>query len=136
MGRYVYGLLDLVFAGLYLLVFLGIVPSRSGLYTAIAVLVSGLLAIGGVGMILWTPWGRKLAKIACWVLIAACLLLLFGLVTSAAYLHGIYDGVGQAGVALSAIVAALAIELVGLLPTLQLLYLRRIARGAVFAGGR
>jgi hypothetical protein len=56
-GRYVYGVLDLLFAGLYLFVFLGLVPSRSGLYTAIAVLVSGLLAAGGVGMLLWKPWG-------------------------------------------------------------------------------
>jgi hypothetical protein len=70
----------------------------------------------------------KLARIACWVLIVACGLLLVGLISSAAYLHGIYDGVGQAGVALSAIVAALAIELVGLLPILQLLYLRRVTR--------
>ena len=50
------------------------------------------------------------------------------LIASAAYLHGIYGGVGQAGAAIGILAAALTVELVGLLPVLQLGHLRRLNR--------
>ncbi|MCK5795545.1 MAG: hypothetical protein KAI47_00060 [Deltaproteobacteria bacterium] len=126
-ARYVYGFLDLFFASLYLFLFLKVVPSRSLPFSVMAVAVSLLLGAGGVGMFLWSPWGLRLARAASWLLLIVGALLIAGLVTSAAYLHGIYDGVGQAGVAISLVVMALIVELVGILPILQILYLRREA---------
>lgn len=123
--RFVYGILDLLLAALYLFVFLRLVPSRSGGFTALAVLFSLVWGLGGVGMFVWGRWGRRAAVAAAVSMLVVCVLLLIGLAASAAYLHGIYDGIGQAGVVISAVVAALVVELVGILPVLQLAFLWR-----------
>jgi hypothetical protein len=126
--RFVYALVDLLLAALYLLLFLKVVPARSALFTGVAVVLSLVTAAGGVGMIVFSRWGRLLATICSVVLLAACALLILLLVASAAYLHGIYDGIGEAGVAFALLAAALSVEVVGLAPALQLAYLRRAAR--------
>jgi hypothetical protein len=124
----VYGLLDLLMAALYLLLFLKLVPSRSPSFTAVAVGISGLLAAGGIGMFVRAPWGKKVAAAASVTMLIACLALITLLAFSAAYLHGIYDGIGQAGSAFALLAAFLAFEVVGLLPALQLAHLRRLRR--------
>lgn len=122
----VYGVLDLLSAALYLLLFLKLVPSRSPLFTALAVLLSGLLAAGGVGMFVRAAWGKRIAAIASITMLLACVALVSLLAYSAAYLHGIYDGIGQAGSAIALLAAFVAFEVVGLLPALQLAHLRRL----------
>lgn len=75
---------------------------------------------------LWrSRWGHLLATGSCLVMLFACFVLIALILASMAYLHGIYDGVGQAGVAIGAIVILLSIEVVGLLPALQIAHLRR-----------
>jgi hypothetical protein len=123
-----YGVFDLLSALLYLYVFLILTPSRKASFTVIVIGVVGFWAAAGIGMISGGRWGRRLARLGCYVMLAACAVLVLLLVGSAAYLHGIYDGVGQAGAAIALIVAALAIEAVGLLPALQLAHLRRISK--------
>jgi len=127
-GRLIYGVLDLLFATLYAYVFLMLVPSRSVAITMAALFFTGIMAAGGVGMLVRAPWGRKVAVISSILMLAVCLTLILLLAASAAYLHGIYDGIGQAGVAISIIVAALTLEAVGLLPLLQLIHIRRLKR--------
>ncbi len=126
----IYGVLDLLVAGLYVYIFISLVPSRSTLFTAVAMGLCGLLAAGGVGLISGAAWGRKVATAAAGAWLLACATLILLLVSSAAYLHGIYNGVGQAGAAIGLLVAALAIELVGLLPALQLAHIMRVNREA------
>ena len=126
----VYGVLDLLLAAIYLYVFLRLVPSRSGTFTAVAVGVSLVLAGGGVGMLAGRPWGRRLAFVASLVMLAACFALVTLLVASAAYLHGIYDGIGEAGSVISILIALVAIEVVGLVPGLQLAHLLRLRRAS------
>jgi hypothetical protein len=123
-----FGVADIALAALYAFLVLRVVPSRSGSFTTIALVASGLLAGGGVGMIFQTRLGLWVAAIASTVMVTATVGLLLLLVASAAYLHGIYDGVGQAGAALAIIAALLAIEVVGLLPVLQLIHLWRRRR--------
>jgi hypothetical protein len=124
-----FGIADLVAASLYIYLFTAVVPSRSGTFTAVAVLISLLLAAGGVAMFFQPArWARRLAAISAGVLLAACIALILLLLSSAAYLHGIYDGIGQAGAAIGLLAAALAIEVVGLLPALQLAHLWRTSR--------
>lgn len=124
----VYGVLDLLVAGLYTYIFIAIVPSRSTLYTGIALGFCAFLAAGGIGLISGSSLGRKVATAASVAWLAVCALLIILLVSSAAYLHGIYNGVGQAGAAIGLLLAALSIELVGLLPALQLAHIRRTSR--------
>jgi high-affinity K+ transport system ATPase subunit B len=126
----VYGVADLAAASLYLLVFFKLAPSRSTAFTVLATILSGVVAAGGVGLLVRTRWGRWIATGASLVMLLACFVLILLLVSSAAYLHGIYDGVGQAGAIIALVVAALAVEVVGLLPALQLAHLRRLARSS------
>lgn len=126
----IYGVLDLLVAGLYVYIFVALVPSRSTLFTAVAMSLCALLATGGAGLISGAAWGRKVAAAASGAWLLACAVLILLLVSSAAYLHGIYNGVGQAGAAIGLLMAALAFELVGLLPALQLAHIVRVNREA------
>lgn len=123
-----FGVVDLLLAGIYIYVFVELVPSRSGVFTAVAELFAAVMAAGGVGMFFLRSWGRRLATISAGLMVLVCLVLLALLVASAAYLHGIYGGVGQAGVVLALIAALLTFQLVGLVPALQLAYLWRTRR--------
>ncbi len=122
-----YGIADLAAAALYLYIFVFLVPARSSALTALAIGLSGIMAAGGVGMLLNSSKGRMVAGVSSVVMLLACLALIVALAASAAFLHGIYNGIGQAGVAIAALCAALSVEVVGLLPALQLAYLRRTA---------
>src|SRR6185503_20213563 len=120
-----YGVLDVTFAALYLLFGLWLTPGRSLAFNSALVLVSGLLAAGGVGLLLGARWGRALA------ICASALLLLFAAVTvlllvaSSAYLRGVYGALGQGIALVSILVAALVIEGFALLPIFQLRFLLR-----------
>lgn len=124
----IYGALDVLVAVLYLAVFTWVVPSRSTVFTSLVWILCLLMAVGGVGLFLGSAWGRRVATVASVVWLVACGLLILLLVSSAAYLHGIYDGIGQAGAAIALLAAALSIELIGLLPALQLAHLWRLRR--------
>jgi hypothetical protein len=123
-----FGIVDLALAVLYSFLVLRVVPSRSSTFTAVALAVSTLLASGGVGMIVQSRFGLVVAAVAATSMVAATVTLILLLVASAAYLHGIYDGIGQAGAALAILAALLAIEVVGLVPALQLVHLWRRRR--------
>jgi len=123
-----FGIVDLALAGLYTFLVLRVIPSRSSTFTVVALAAIAMLAVGGVGMILQSRLGLIVATVAASSMVAATFILILLLVASAAYLHGIYDGIGQAGAALAILAALLAIEVVGLVPALQLAHLWRRRR--------
>jgi len=131
----IYGVLDLLAAASYLFLFIWVIPSRSAVITTIIVALSVLFGLGGVGMLWNNRWGKLVATFASLAMLAGCLIFIVLIIGSIAYLHGIYDGVGQAGVAIGVIAIFLSFEILGLLPALQLAHLRRVAR-AVREGGR
>ena len=57
-------------------------------------------------------------------MLVSCATLIGLLICSAAFLHGIYGGVGQVGVALAIIAALLCFQFLGLVPLIQLVRLR------------
>ena len=115
----VFGIVDLALAVLYAFLVLRVIPSRSSTFTGLALAASLLLAAGGVGMMVQSRLG---------LVVAATFALILLLVASAAYLHGIYGGIGQAGSAIAILAALLVIEVVGLVPALQLIHLWRRRR--------
>jgi hypothetical protein len=123
-----FGIVDLALAVLYAFLILRVIPSRSGTFTGVALAASALLAVGGVGMLVQSRLGLVLAAVAAAAMVAATFALVLLLVASAAYLHGIYDGIGQAGAAIAIVAALLVIEVVGLVPALQLVHLWRRRR--------
>jgi hypothetical protein len=123
-----FGIVDLALAVLYAFLILRVIPSRSVTFTGVALAASALLAVGGVGMLVQSRLGLVLAAVAAAAMVAATFALVLLLVASAAYLHGIYDGIGQAGAAIAIVAALLVIEVVGLVPALQLVHLWRRRR--------
>lgn len=123
----IYGAINLLFAGLYFFLFLFLVPGRSGYGLGVALALGCPAAAAGVGLLkVARPWGLRVAVLSSIWSLLACFILVLLLLSSAAYLHGIYGGVGQAGSALAVIIALLSFEVVGLLPALQLAHLRRL----------
>jgi hypothetical protein len=123
-----FGIVDLAMAVLYAFLVFRVIPSRSATFTGVALAASALLAAGGVGMLVQSRLGLVLAAVAAAAMVAATFALILLLVASAAYLHGIYDGIGQAGAAIAIVAALLVVELVGLVPALQLVHLWRRRR--------
>jgi hypothetical protein len=117
----------LLLAAAYVGVVFVLVPARSPWIRAGAVLAGAVALVTAVGLLRGGPTGRRWAWIGALLELAFCALVIALLIASAAYLHGIYGGIGEAGVAIALVAAALAVELLGLLPALTLAHLRRQA---------
>ena len=107
--RILYAGLDLALAALYAFLFFRLIPSRSLAFSLAAGGFVAITVLGGVGIAAGGKWGRRLGVASAWLRLAGCLLFIGLLVSSAAYLHGIYGAVGSLGAALSLVVAALSI---------------------------
>ncbi len=81
------------------------------------------MALAGVGVCIPTKRGWLMSVAGCGLLLVLELVLLLVLLLSASYLAGVYGSFGRGASALALVVAALSIELVALLPALQLKYL-------------
>ncbi len=121
--RWIYGGLDLLFALVYVIALLTVIPNRHLSATVhLWSLPLCMLALG-VGTLLGTRRGRTLALVAGSLLLAAVALMLVRLVVSAAFLAGVYGSFGTAASVLTLVAAALVVELVALLPIVQVKYL-------------
>ena len=121
-----YGILDLSFAALYAFIAFVAAPSREWAYPTGVAIVCILLAGAGVGLLLGKSWGRLLALIASWTLLAGCAAVITALVFSSAYLRGVYGGFGRGAALVCLLFAALVFELAGLFPIFQIRFLRRV----------
>src|SRR5262245_56543573 len=133
-GRRWYGLANLAFAALYAWIAYVLAPSRRPAFPIGVGAVCLLLAGSGVGLLAGARWGVRLALVACWTLVVGCALVVAALVLSSAYLRGVYGGFGRGAAVVSLLVAALVIELGGLLPLFEIRFLRRL--GERERGGR
>ena len=120
-----YGALDVAFAALYAWFGFVLTPGRSATFNLALALVCLLLAGGGVGLLVAAPWGRTLARVACWALLAFSAVVVALLVASSAYLRGIYGPLGKGMATITLLVAALVIEAFAILPVLQLRALKK-----------
>ena len=114
---FVFGILDLLAAVAYAGVVFVMIPSRYGWFNLMAAIVCATLVVGGVGMLTRRKRGLFLGAIGSGALLIAGLAVIWGLFASAAYLYGIYGGFGR---------GAAFVELVCLLPVVQLWWLRRV----------
>jgi hypothetical protein len=121
--RRIYGLWNLCFVIFYLFLALSLIPARDFMGASLQWLLVLAMALAGVGMCLPTRRGWWLSVTGCALLLVLELVLLVLLLVSASYLAGVYGSFGRASSALALVAAALSIELVALLPALQLKYL-------------
>lgn len=97
-------------------------PFRAGPALFLWALVAVLL-VTGAGMIAGRRWGWRVAVGGCGILLALELVLLILILSSAAFLAGAYGSFGRGGAGLAIVAALLSIQMIALLPALQLKFL-------------
>ena len=121
--RWIYVGLDLAFATLYVIAIWKVIPNR--LASAQVHLWSFPVATVAmaVGTSLDNPRGWWIAVVAGSAALLSTILLIVRILISAAFLAGVYGAFGKAAATFALVVVALAVELVALLPIVQVKYL-------------
>jgi hypothetical protein len=120
---YAYAAVDFGLAVAYAVLFTAISPTRHAGGRALLWAIVITIAVMGAATLWRSRWGWRIAAGACGLLLALQVALLALLVSSAAFLAGVYGAFGRGAAVLTLVVAALTIQLVGLLPALQLKFL-------------
>jgi hypothetical protein len=124
----VFGVADLVTAAVVVLgVFVGL-PSRWAPIDVAAAALALLDLASGVGLLASRPWAPCVARWASVIALALGLWLVAVLAITASWLSGVYGPVGLGGAVILALVAALALPYLVVLPVVRLVWLRE-ARG-------
>jgi len=90
-----------------------------------ATIVLTLLEVGsGAGLLARAPWATRLARVTCVVALALGLVAVSTLAVTASWLSGVYGPVGRGGGIVLALVAALAMPYIVVLPLVQLVWMR------------
>jgi hypothetical protein len=123
----VFGVADLVTAGLVLLgVFVGL-PARWAPVDVPASVLVALKIVSGVSLIARARWAPRMATVGAALALALGLALVTALALTASWLSGVYGPVGRGGALLLTLVAALALPYLVVLPAAQLVWLREAA---------
>jgi hypothetical protein len=121
--RWIYAWLDGLFALTYAVAIWKVIPNRlasASIHLWTFPIATGVMAVGTV---LGTPRGWKIAVIAGSAILASTFLLIVRIAISAAFLAGVYGAFGRAAATFALVVIALVIEIVALLPIVQVKYL-------------
>lgn len=121
--RWIYAGLDLLFAAVYALAIWKVIPNR--LPSAAVHLWTFPAATGAmaIGMVLGEPRGWWIAVVAGSAALASLLVLIVRILISAAFLAGVYGAFGKAAATFALVMVAIVVELVALLPIVQVKYL-------------
>jgi hypothetical protein len=121
--RWIYAGLDLLFAAVYAFAIWKVIPNR--LPSAVVHLwtfPAASLAMA-VGMLLGRPRGWWIAVASGSLALASLFVLIVRILISAAFLAGVYGAFGKASATFALVMVALVVELVALLPIVQVKYL-------------
>jgi len=128
--RLIFGAANVVTA---LLVAFGVfvaLPSRWMPVDVAAAALAGLQLLSGAGLIAEAGWAPKVARAASAVALALGLFTVSVLAVTASWLGGVYGPVGKGGSIVLALVAALTLPYLVVLPLVQLVWLRPRGREA------
>jgi len=121
--RWIYTGLDVVFAAIYTVAIWKVIPNRLPSAT-LHLWTFPLAAVAmAVGMVLGGPRGWWIAVIGGSLALASLVLLILRIAISAAFLAGVYGAFGKAAATFALVMVALVVELVALLPIVQVKYL-------------
>ncbi|HEX4420351.1 MAG TPA: hypothetical protein VH165_20690 [Kofleriaceae bacterium] len=121
--RWIYGVLDVVFAAVYAVAIWKVIPNR--LPSAEAHMWTfSVTALGlGFGTLHGGRRGWWIAVVSGSAMLLSTFLLIARIVISAAFLSGVYGAFGKAAATFSLVMIALIVEIVALLPIVQVKYL-------------
>lgn len=138
--RWIYAILDLLFGLGYVLAIAFVIPSRLPSATIHLWTIPLSMLAMGAGTILGGRRGWYLALGAGTLLLASTILIIIRILISAAFLAGVYGAFGKAASSFSLLAVAIIIEVVVLLPIVQVKFLMsragRRAYGAPKTGFR
>jgi hypothetical protein len=125
---YIYAGLDVLFTVVYAVIIVTVIPTRirsSALQLWSLPLCSLIMALGTAAFAVekLRLRGRKLAIAGATVMLASTILLIIRVLVSAAFLAGVYGAFGKAAASFALVAVALVVELVALLPIVQVKYL-------------
>jgi hypothetical protein len=121
--RWIYGVLDVVFAVVYAVAIWKVIPNRLP-SAAIHLWTFPVAALAmGAGTLHGNPRGWRIAVISGSVVLLSTFLLIVRISISAAFLAGVYGAFGKAAATFALVMVALVIELVALLPIVQVKYM-------------
>ncbi len=120
----VFGIADLFTAGLVAFGVFVALPSRWAPVDVAAVAIVATDLASGVGLLAAKSWGPRVARIASALSLALGLWLITVLAVTASWLSGVYGPVGLGGAVILALVAALALPYLVVLPVVRLAWLR------------
>jgi hypothetical protein len=125
----VFGVSDVLTASLIVIgVFVGL-PARWAPVDAGAIGLTVLDLASGAGLLSAAPWAVRVARAASAVSLAMGLSLVTTLAITASWLSGIYGPVGLGGAVVLALVAALVLPYLVVLPAVRLVWLRNTRTG-------
>jgi hypothetical protein len=125
MQRLVFAILNLVSAALAFVGVFVALPTHWWPVDVGAVVLVVLQAGAGAGLLLRAPWGERAARAASFFALGIGLALVATLAVTASYLAGIYGPVGRGGAIILALVAALTLPYLVVLPLTELLWLKK-----------
>ena len=121
--RWIYTGLDVVFAAIYAVAIWKVIPNRLPSATVHLWTFPVAAAVMAVGMVVGRRNGWWVAVIGGTLALASVALLIVRIAISAAFLAGVYGAFGKAAATFALVMVALVIELVALLPIVQIKYL-------------
>jgi hypothetical protein len=125
LARIVFGVADLIGAGLLAFgVFAGL-PARWWPVDTGAIVLATLQGVAGIGLLVDARWAPRAALASSATALLVGLGLILALALSASYLNGIYGPVGRRGAVIFVLVAALLAPYLVILPGVQLVWLGR-----------
>ena len=134
---FIYAGLDLLFAAIYAYVVAKLIPNRltsAAIHLWSLPVFAFVMGVGTLGVLVKPRVAWWVALVAGSALLLSAILIILRIVVSAAFLAGVYGGFGQMAAVSSLIGAALVVELVMLLPLVQVKYL--MSRAGKRAFGR
>jgi hypothetical protein len=132
--RWIYGGLDLLFAVAYAIVIWKVIPNRLPSAAFHLWTMPVLVLVMGLGTLVGGRAGWWTAIVGGSVLLVSVIVLIMRILISAAFLAGVYGAFGKAAASFAVVAIALVVEVVALLPIVQIKFLMsRAGRGACAA---
>lgn len=131
--RWIYGGLDLAFATMQAILIWKVIPNRLPSASFHLWTLPVTTAAMGVGTLLGGPRGWRVAVYAGSAALLSTILLIARIIVSAAFLSGVYGAFGKAAAVTALTSVALLVELVALLPIVQVKYLMTRAGRRAFS---
>jgi hypothetical protein len=121
--RWIYGGLDLLFGAVYALVISEVIPNRLPSATVHLWTLPACTLVMGAGTLAGGRYGWWTAIVAGSALLLSVIVMIVRILVSAAFLAGVYGALGKAASTFALVAVALVVEVVALLPIVQIKFL-------------